>query len=449
MNSATARSLRIFTFGALRQAAKVTAVVAIAWITPHQVFASGPRQDQTPRRSPAPVLHTEPHADAWLSRQLGQELPSVEPSPAYAAVVDAWGFLGTGTSIDENTAAQSPVNPDGPTAIPRLQGSAALDMAQDGSVTLRFDQPVGSVRVHGGIPFSIRADDSRRVFRLEAGSYEQGHAYPLRLSWQAVTGAPLPPLSLQVTTPPALSVSFNTEGIGNLGLVYPLHLTFSEPLQDRTRAKQALSVKTADGQDVSGTWLWVGRQRLQFTPKPAWPASSIIEVRGDGTVLRTQRGGRLEAPLFSSFGTGTDRRIFVYLDKQQATAVENGQVVRTFKVSTGKPKTPTSAGDFYIYDRYLRKTMRSRGIPRGHPGYYEVEDVPYTQFFKGDLALHGAFWHNGFGRPASHGCVNLSTREKNKRWPHAVEDAGWLYNWASLGVPVTVYKDTPVEMAVK
>ena len=228
----------------------------------------------------------------------------------------------------------------------------------------------------------------------------------------------------------------------------PLRLTFSEPLIDRMKAKQQISVRATSGQEVPGTWLWIGKRRLQFTPQPAWPPSSTIEVRSDGTALRTLQGGRMEGPLYSSFSTGTDRRIYVYLDTQQATAIENGQLVRSFKVSTGKAKTPTVTGDFYIYDRYLHKTMRSR-VPKGHPGFYEVEDVPYTQFFNGDLALHGAFWHNGFGRPASHGCVNLSTREKNKRWPNALEDAGWLYSWASLGVPVTIFKDTPVEMAGK
>jgi hypothetical protein len=40
----------------------------------------------------------------------------------------------------------------------------------------------------------------------------------------------------------------------------------------------------------------------------------------------------------------------------------------------------------------------------------------------------------------------MSTREMNKRWPNAAEDAGWLYSWASLGVPVTVLKDNPEEI---
>jgi hypothetical protein len=123
-------------------------------------------------------------------------------------------------------------------------------------------------------------------------------------------------------------------------------------------------------------------------------------------------------------------------------AVENGKVIRTFKVSTGKSKTPTVTGSYYIYDRYRHKTMRS-DVGKGQRGFYEVENVPYTQFFHKDYAFHGAFWHNSFGRPASHGCVNMATKDQNKRWPNVSEDAGWLYRWGALGLPVTVTHKAP------
>ena len=152
----------------------------------------------------------------------------------------------------------------------------------------------------------------------------------------------------------------------------------------------------------------------------------------------------MEKPLTDRFTTGSDRKIFVYLDRQRVEAVENGEVVRAFRVSTGKPKTPTVTGNFYIYDRYRHKTMRSDpGVHPGQHGYYQVDDVPYTQFFHKDYAFHGAFWHNGFGHTASHGCVNMATKDKNRRWPNAPEDAGWLFRWAALGVPVTVYGKSP------
>jgi lipoprotein-anchoring transpeptidase ErfK/SrfK len=60
------------------------------------------------------------------------------------------------------------------------------------------------------------------------------------------------------------------------------------------------------------------------------------------------------------------------------------------------------------------------------PGYYlpGVESVAY--FYQG-YALHGAYWHNNFGHPMSHGCVNMRN-----------EDAKWFYDFVSIGTPVHV-----------
>jgi lipoprotein-anchoring transpeptidase ErfK/SrfK len=46
-------------------------------------------------------------------------------------------------------------------------------------------------------------------------------------------------------------------------------------------------------------------------------------------------------------------------------------------------------------------------------------------YFYGGYAIHGAYWHNNFGTPMSHGCVNLS-----------LPDARWFFNWASVGTKV-------------
>jgi len=61
--------------------------------------------------------------------------------------------------------------------------------------------------------------------------------------------------------------------------------------------------------------------------------------------------------------------------------------------------------------------------------YYSLDDVPYHMYFNGLIALHGAYWHNSFGYPHSHGCVNLS-----------LSDSKWLYEqWVQEGTTVVVY----------
>ena len=327
-------------------------------------------------------------------------------------------------------------------AVPKLEGPALRMLGPDASVTLHFDGPVSEVQATGDLTLIAEPNAAGQDIRLLASAYAQDHDYAVQLNYKTAAGIALPPLSLELTTAPPLAAETNVRGLTNLGLMLPLQVSFSEALADRANAANHLQVKTREGKAIAGKWSWIGPSRLKFTPRPAWPASSAIEVRADGQNLRSERGGMLTQALIEQFSTGTDRRLFVYLDSQRVEAVENGKVVRAFKVSTGKSKTPTVTGSFYIYDRYRHKTMRS-DAGRGQRNFYEVEDVPYTQFFHKDFAFHGAFWHNNFGRPASHGCVNMATKDQNKRWPNVSEDAGWLYRWGALGLPVTVMQKAP------
>jgi lipoprotein-anchoring transpeptidase ErfK/SrfK len=61
------------------------------------------------------------------------------------------------------------------------------------------------------------------------------------------------------------------------------------------------------------------------------------------------------------------------------------------------------------------------------PGYY-LPNVPYVMYFYRGYGLHGTYWHHNIGTPMSHGCVNLPTAE-----------AGWLFNWASVGTKVVTH----------
>jgi len=114
------------------------------------------------------------------------------------------------------------------------------------------------------------------------------------------------------------------------------------------------------------------------------------------------------------------RWIDVNLTHQRLVAYEGETPVRTVIVSTGLPRTPTVTGRFKIYVKY-------KSAPMSGPGY-TLANVPYIMYFYGGYGLHGTYWHNNFGQPMSHGCVNLPTPE-----------AEWLYNWASVGTPVVVH----------
>jgi lipoprotein-anchoring transpeptidase ErfK/SrfK len=114
------------------------------------------------------------------------------------------------------------------------------------------------------------------------------------------------------------------------------------------------------------------------------------------------------------------RWIDVDLTRQVVDAYEGKKMVRSFVVSTGTWMTPTVTGQYNIYVKYSAADMSG-------PGYF-LPDVPYVMYFFSGYGLHGTYWHNNFGTPMSHGCVNLT-----------IEDSRWLFDFASVGTPVNIH----------
>ncbi len=119
----------------------------------------------------------------------------------------------------------------------------------------------------------------------------------------------------------------------------------------------------------------------------------------------------------------TERWIDVNLSTQTLVAYEGDTPVFDTLISSGLPQWPTVTGQFRTYMKYESQTMN--GYLLGYD--YFLPDVPYVMYFYEDYAIHGTYWHNSFGTPMSHGCVNVST-----------PDAGWLFNWAPVGTLVNV-----------
>jgi len=98
--------------------------------------------------------------------------------------------------------------------------------------------------------------------------------------------------------------------------------------------------------------------------------------------------------------------------EQQVLAMRRGANLEFVTlVSTGERESQTPRGIFAIQDKAIWTDMGSR--PDSDDPYY-VEKVPWVMHFKTRYAIHGTFWHWGFGHTASHGCINLSVRDA--RW---------------------------------
>ena len=119
----------------------------------------------------------------------------------------------------------------------------------------------------------------------------------------------------------------------------------------------------------------------------------------------------------------TDRWIHVTLSTQVLVAYEGDNPVFATLVSTGKEGHASPTGIFQIQSKHVSTTMDDSASA---DGAYSIEDVPWTMYFEGNFALHGAFWHNAFGQVRSHGCLNL-----------APADARWLFSWSTPTLPAS------------
>jgi lipoprotein-anchoring transpeptidase ErfK/SrfK len=135
-------------------------------------------------------------------------------------------------------------------------------------------------------------------------------------------------------------------------------------------------------------------------------------------------------------GAAMPRWIDVDLAEQTLAVYDNYQLVFATVIASGLEPFWTRPGLFQIQVKKETETMRNNDPT----DFYYLDNVPWTMYFDGARALHGAYWRTRFGYPQSHGCVNLS-----------VGDAHWLFNWAHEGDWVYVHDPsglTPTDPAL-
>ncbi|MBE9225793.1 L,D-transpeptidase [Phormidium sp. LEGE 05292] len=158
---------------------------------------------------------------------------------------------------------------------------------------------------------------------------------------------------------------------------------------------------------------WVGTA-LSFAALFSWsvPPTLAQGIRSQGNII---------AERIATLQQSEERWIEVDLSQQKLIAWEGSKKVYRLNVSTGKSATPTITGTFTVQSKHVSGRMRGPD--------YNVPYVPYIMYFSGGYAIHGAYWHNRFGTPVSHGCVNLRVSEAEK-----------VFRWASVGTPVIVHR---------
>ncbi|QRK10905.1 L,D-transpeptidase [Archangium violaceum] len=173
-----------------------------------------------------------------------------------------------------------------------------------------------------------------------------------------------------------------------------------------------------------GAWkvCGVARKHARFEALETFEHGGRQLVRGEGDVaveahsLRMAR--RVERPAEVPAG---EKWLHVDLSEQTLVAYEGDTPVYATLVSTGRKGFTTPTGLYRTTRKWLTRTMRGRDPV---DGIYDVEEVPWVMYYLRGYAVHGAYWHDDFGKVRSHGCTNV-----------APIDMRWLYEWSSLRVP--------------
>lgn len=121
-----------------------------------------------------------------------------------------------------------------------------------------------------------------------------------------------------------------------------------------------------------------------------------------------------------------EKWIEVDLSEQKLRAWEGDKLFLESLISSGK-YVPTPTGEFRIWIKF--HYARMQGGVKGTGSYYNLPNVPYIMYFHKGFGLHGTYWHNNFGQPMSHGCVNLPT-------PVAEQ----LYYWTTPIIPAGAHQ---------
>jgi lipoprotein-anchoring transpeptidase ErfK/SrfK len=214
-----------------------------------------------------------------------------------------------------------------------------------------------------------------------------------------------------------------------VGVGMPIAIFFNQPVANRAAVERQLKVTTTP--EVVGGWRWFNDKEVHYRPKAYWPSGAKVHLHVGIAGIDAGNGVWGVNSREIGFTIGQRHISVVNVNSHNMKVTSNGRTVKTFPVSAGRPKYPTTNGIHFTLEKAKTVTMDSAtvGIPRDSPdGYFEKVHWNVRISNTGEF-VHAAPWSVGAQGSAnvSHGCVNLS-----------VANATWFYNFSRRGDIVQV-----------
>ena len=187
---------------------------------------------------------------------------------------------------------------------------------------------------------------------------------------------------------------------------------------------EQIPIKSGPGYNTPDTNIWLNPYEVVQIYDTQSVDGSDWNLIGPNQWVEARKVAQVVINTTSPEGVTNNRWIDVNLAEQTLAVYDNRELVFATVIASGLEPFWTKPGTFQIFEKKETETMRNNDPS----DFYYLDNVPWTMYFDGARALHGAYWRTRFGYPQSHGCINLSAG-----------DAHWLFNWAAEGDWVHVY----------
>ncbi|MFF4489236.1 Ig-like domain-containing protein [Streptomyces sp. NPDC001544] len=227
---------------------------------------------------------------------------------------------------------------------------------------------------------------------------------------------------------------FTPEDGSTVGVGMPFSIRFTRGITKPGDVEKAVRIKTEPAVDVEGHWF--GNDRLDFRPEKYWKSGTKVTVKLDLDGVEGRDGVYGKQTKTVKFTIGRNQVSVVDAKKHTMKVTQDGKVVKTIPVTTGKPGYDTWNGQMVMSEKLT--VTRMNGDTVGYGGEYDIKDVPHAiRLTNSGTFIHGNYWGGGaFGNyNASHGCVGL--RDVKGGYDSGVP-AAWFFNHSMIGDVVVV-----------
>lgn len=326
--------------------------------------------------------------------------------------------------------------------------AAPAGVSSEAEVTSSIPADATGVKVNRSLRLNVAGGTFRSVSVKAASGRIEGRMADDRLSWQStgrlqpgetyrVRGVTVDENGVQSTYRERFATedltlsqqtfpSFVPQPGATVGVGMPVIVRFDVPVTNRASIERHLHVTSKPAH--TGAFHWTSDQEVHWRPRTYWRPGTEVTVEADIDSVPAGNGVYGQKSRTNTFTIGRSMVSKVDMDTHQMRVFRNGDLVRTFPITTGEePKFTTRSGVKVIVEKFRRKRMRSEtvGIPVDSADGYDLDNVEYAMrvTYSGEF-VHAAPWSVGSQGHAnvSHGCTGMSTA-----------DAGWLYENTLIG----------------